>query len=117
MSAGETVICQYNNLLDKIPRRTSQCWIGDFDEDKQIYVCGYKFVACLKDTALEIWKLIDGKLTVSQIANKLGSIYKRENQKIVLSDTVAYLIELEKAGLAAWQTRPLFEDIIIDEIF
>lgn len=109
---------RYRELLNKIPRRTNECWIGTIEDSQpqEIYVCGHKFLLRLEGTALEIWRRMDGSLTVSQIVADLADHYTALNPEQICSEVVEYIIGLERLGLAAWRLRPLFEEVILDDM-
>lgn len=106
---------KYKDFLNFAPRRTNECWLGNTDTGKEIYVCGHNFLMHIKGTSFEIWKLIDGKLTVMEIVELLSQKYIKTDKSLILKDTIEYLCRMEKAGLAAWLSRPLFEDIKLDD--
>lgn len=105
---------KYQSILDKQPRRTNECWLRDTKENK-IYIYGYKFLMCLEGTSLEIWLMMDGQITVREIYKKLKKKYQKSNDNDIFEDIISFIIHLERSGLAAWRTRPLFEDININE--
>lgn len=106
---------QYKASLDKKPRRINMLWLGDLEQDTTAYIYGNKFLVSIEGVSLEIWKLLDGKYTVAQIAEKIASKYDSIPREQILEDTIEYIIQLEEAGLVAWRVRPLFEDIKLDD--
>jgi len=68
----------------------------------------------LDGTGLEIWRLLDGKRTVTEVAETLASRYTGMDRARILDDTARFVQELERLGLAAWRIRPLFEDVALD---
>lgn len=110
-----SILSQFKDLIEKAPRRTNECWICDVNENEKIYVYGYKFIACLEGTSFQIWKLMDGSLNINQIADSLCKTYRGIDKGSMIESIISYILQLERAGLAAWQSRPLFEDVDIDE--
>ena len=101
--------------LDRVARRTNDCWLGDIRRPRaRVHVCGHRFLLPLEGTGLEIWLLLDGTLTVAQIAETLAARYPGGNRARILEDTAAFVHKLELLGLAAWRNRPLFEDVSLD---
>lgn len=103
------------SALDRIPRRTNECWLGDDRTEGPLYVCGHRFLLRLAGPALDIWRLIDGRHTVAQIADVLDSQFPHTGRAVILADVIACIRHLEHLGLAAWSTRPLFEDVRLDD--
>jgi hypothetical protein len=103
----------YEELLNKKPRRTNDCWLGDLNGNA--YVCGQRFLLFLEGTALRIWQLMDGHMTVAEIVDQLNKEYSCTNRRIMLEDVIRYILGLEESGLAAWRTRPLFEEVELDD--
>jgi len=101
----------YSHFLKKPPRKTNECWLGDKNE--KIYVYGYKFLLLLEGTSLQIWQLLDGKYSVEEIINKISEDYDSFFQERISEDIIDFLLQLEKIGLLAWRTRPLFEEVNI----
>ena len=102
---------KYSAILDLPPRRTNQCSLEHSSGTKE-WVCGHNFLLELSGTAQSVWHLMDGKLTMRQIALDIASSYEVENDRHrVLEDTIEYIIKLERIGLAAWRNRPLLEEI------
>jgi len=101
--------------MDKTVRLTNECWLGCLSEGEPVYVCGHKFLLRLEGTALEIWKLIDGQNTMADIIAKLTSSYQAVRPESIAEGTIEYILQLERFGLAAWRSRPLFEDVPLDE--
>lgn len=110
-----TTIKKYKDFLYKPPRRTNECWLGNIDLDNNIYVCGHKFLACLNNNTLEIWRLMDGRRTILDIVHHLKEKYTFTSKKEILSDTINFILHLENVGLAAWRSRPLFEDVKLND--
>lgn len=106
---------QYEALLNKIPRRTNECWLGDLYSDKGVFVAGHKFLIHLEGTAQRIWQLMDGHRTVNKIVDHLYKEHHSAKREIILEDTIRYILHLEKAGIAAWRFRPMFEGIELDD--
>lgn len=106
---------QYESLLDKIPRRTNECWLGDIDGGEEAYVCGHEFLLHLQDTAIRIWQLLDGRRTLAEIVDLLAEGYGGASRDVILEDTIGFVLNLERFGLAAWQSRPLFEGVRLDD--
>ncbi len=101
--------------LDRVARRTNDCWLGDIRGRRaKVLVCGHRFLLPLEGTALEIWLLLDGALTVAQIAERLAAGYRGADSVRVLDDVAGFVHKLELLGLAAWRTRPLFEDVSLE---
>ncbi|TFG74387.1 MAG: PqqD family protein [Thermodesulfobacteriales bacterium] len=105
---------KYKDLLNKVPRRTNECWLGDMFEGNDVYVCGYKFLVHLEGTALRIWQLMDGNRTMAELVEQLNKEYSSIARDVILEDSISYVIHLEKAGVAAWRSRPLFEEVKLD---
>lgn len=80
-----------------------------------VFVCGHKFMVRLEGTALEIWRLMDGRHTAREIAEALGRRYVSPAPDAILENTLGCLRQLEELGLAAWRSRPLFEEIDLDD--
>lgn len=106
---------KYEDFLNKVPRRTNECWLGDIYNDDEIYVCGYKFLVHFEETALRIWQLMDGSRTILELVEQLCRECDPVNESKVLEDTIRYIMQLEKIGLAAWRSRPLFEEVQLDD--
>lgn len=104
-----------NDFLDMIPRRTNECWLGSLSYEKGVYVCGYRFLVHLDTNGLMIWQLINGRRTVRELIKVLAQDYIRDDSELVFQQTVNYITELERAGLVAWRTRPLFENVSLDD--
>ncbi len=102
-----------DDIINKVPRRTNECWMGDFQYDPGLYVCGHKFLLYVEGSLLEIWKIMDGKHTAADIIDILCLKYKHDEKVKIKKDVVDCLLQLEKFGLAAWRTRPLFEDVLV----
>jgi len=102
-------------FLPKVPRRTNECWLGDLDSDRPLYVCGHKFLTRLEGTALRIWQLIDGSRTMEDIIDRLTGEFVGADRETIAEQTIGYMIQLERAGLAAWRSRPLFEGVELDD--
>ncbi len=105
----------HEELLNKIPRRTNECWLGDLDANGKAYVCGHRFLIYLEGTALRIWQLMDGRLTVAELMDQLSKEYSFTGRTVILEDIIRYIVGLEESGLAAWRTRPLFEEVELDD--
>jgi len=110
-----TLTEEHKGLLNKVPRRVNECWLGDLAQDKGVYVVGYQVLVCLEGTALRIWQLMDGTRSLVEMTETLAKEYRATSPEVILEGTIACLLKLEGAGLAAWQTRPLFEDIELDD--
>jgi len=106
---------QYDYLLHKTPRRTNECWLGNTSSHNSIYICGHKFLLRLENTSFAVWRLIDGHHSLAEIAEELESKYNVESRDILLEDLIACVLRLEKLGLVAWRSRPLFEDVSLDD--
>lgn len=104
---------KYEAFLNKIPRRTNECWFGSI-ETGVISVYGHNFLLYLDGTSLRIWNLIDGNRTMNDLIDQLCMEYSA-SRKNILKDTVNFVIHLENAGVAVWRTRPLFEDVNLDD--
>jgi len=78
-------------------------------------VCGYRFLAYLEGPALRIWFLLDGTRSVEEVADELVLRYHGSDRETVLEDTIRCIVDLEQLGLAAWRSRPLFEDVQLDD--
>lgn len=104
----------YRELLRLVPRRTNECWLGDIDDEHGVYVIGHRFMLRVEGTTLAMWRLIDGRHSVQDIADCLNDAYTTPDPDVILESTVEFLLRLETLGLAAWRTRPLFEQVELD---
>lgn len=113
MTLAET----YRAFLECAPRRTNECWLGrtPVDDECGVFVCGYRFLAHLRGPALRIWFLLDGTRSVSEIVDELSLRYRSGDHEAILEDAIRYIVDLEQLGLAAWRSRPLFEDVQLDD--
>lgn len=101
--------------LDRVARRTNDCWLGEIrGRRSKVLVCGHRFLLPLEGTALEIWLLLDGSLTVAQVAERLAAGYPDVDFARILEDVAGVVHKLELLGLAAWRNRPLFEDVSLE---
>ena len=114
MSKEERLAKQYQVLVGMAPRRTNECWLGDLAADEGVYVCGHRILVRLEGTALDIWRVMDGKHSMADIADFLATKYDGETPDVIMDDTIACVLRLEELGLAAWRSRPLFEDVSLD---
>lgn len=81
---------------------------------KYMYVV-ISFFVHFEETALRIWQLMDGSRTILELVEQLCREYAPVNENKVLEDTISYIMQLEKIGLAAWRSRPLFEEVQLDD--
>ena len=109
------LIQQYIHLLDKPPRRTNECWLANNSSCDSVYVCGHKFILQLENTSLSVWQLMDGQHSMGEIANELEHRYEIANKDTLMENLISCVLLLEILGLAAWRSRPLFEEVPLDE--
>lgn len=115
MSALDKSGKRYRTILNRVPRRTNECWLGNVQDEDGVYVCGHKFLLRIEGNALALWRSIDSRHTVVDLAREMGEAYPTTSPSRILEDVVEFLVRLESLGLAAWRTRPLFEDVQLDD--
>lgn len=105
---------QHKHLLHKVPRRTNECWLRDTSDQETVYVCGHRFLLRLEGTSYAIWRLLDGRHNIVDIADELEYRYDVDSRGLLMEHIIDCVLRMEELGLAAWRCRPLFEEIPLE---